>query len=241
MEAGMTRPTLGIMLLDTSFPRIPGDVGNESSYNFPIRLKTIAGATVQRVVFEADPTLSTAFIEGARDLEAAGVAAITSSCGFLAPLQEQVAQAVRVPVFLSSLLQVFMAYTTTQSRVAIITANTASLTDLVLRSAGIAPHIPLAIAGLEDVPAFSEPILQDARADFKVEQIETEMVALARRLLQDYPDIGSVVFECHNLAPYGRAVQAATGKPVFDIIDFARWIYGVIEKRAFPNQGSVSK
>lgn len=237
----MTRPTLGIMLLDTSFPRIPGDVGNSASYGFPIRLRTIAGATVQRVVFEADPTLLAAFIEGARKLEAAGVAAITSSCGFLSPLQEQVAQAVRVPVFLSSLMQVPMAYATTQRRVAIITANAASLTDLVLRSAGIGPHIPLAIAGLEDVPAFSEPILQDAGAELQVEQIEKEMMALAFRLLHEYSDIGSFVFECHNLAPYARAVQAASGKPVFDIIDFAAWVYGVIEKRTFPEQASVSK
>ena len=82
------------------------------------------------------------------------------------------------------------------------------------------------------MPAFREPILQNG-AELQVEQVERDMVALARRLLHDYPDIGSFVFECHNLAPYGRAVQAATGKPVFDIIDFATWIYGTIAKRTF--------
>ena len=230
----MTRPILGIMLLDTSFPRIPGDVGNAASYDFPIRLKTITGATVQRVVFEADPTLLAAFIEGARELEAAGVAAITSSCGFLAPLQAPVAQAVQVPVFLSSLLQVSTAYAITQRRVAIITANAASLTELVLRSAGIGPHIPLVTAGMQDVPAFREPILQNG-AELQVEQVEREMVALARRLLHDYPDIGSFVFECHNLAPYSQAVQGATGKPVFDIIDFAGWAYNSVKKTAYPD------
>ena len=229
----MADATLGIMMLDTSFPRIPGDVGNELSYNFPIRKKTITGATVQRVVFEADPTLLESFIEGARELETAGVSAITSSCGFLSPLQEQVARAVQIPVFLSSLMQVPLAHITTQGRVGILTANAASLTDIVLRSAGIAPHVPLAIAGLQDVPAFRDPILQDG-AELQVEQVELEIVALARNLRREYPDIGSFVFECHNLAPYGRAVQAATGKPVFDIIDFATWIYGAIEKRAFP-------
>ena len=90
----MASAVLGIMLLDTSFPRIPGDVGNELSYNFPIQMKTITGASVQRVVFEPDPTLLEAFIEGARELEIGGVSAITSSCGFLSPLQEQVARAV---------------------------------------------------------------------------------------------------------------------------------------------------
>ena len=101
----MAQKSLGILMLDTSFPRIPGDVGNIRTYNFPVRTKTVAGATVQRVVFEADPSLLDAFIGAARELEAAGVAAITSSCGFLSPLQEGVARAVQVPVFLSSLMQ----------------------------------------------------------------------------------------------------------------------------------------
>jgi hypothetical protein len=229
----MTTTTLGIMMLDTSFPRVPGDVGNAQSYPFPVRLKTIAGATVQRVVFEADPTLLAAFVEGARELEAAGVAAITSSCGFLSPLQAEVARAVRVPVFLSALMQAPVAHAATQGRVAIITANADSLTDHVLRSAGIGPDIPLTVAGLQDVPAFSEPILYNG-AVLRVEQVELELVALTRKLLAEAPDIGAFVFECHNLAPYGRAVQAATGKPVFDIIDFANWIYGTVEKRSFP-------
>jgi hypothetical protein len=233
METGMAGATLGIMKLDTSFPRISGDVANELSYDFPVLMKTITGATVQRVVFEADPTLLESFIEAARELETAGVSAITSSCGFLSPLQEQVARAVQVPVFLSSLMQVPIAHATTQGRVAILTANADSLTDIVLSSASIGPDIPLAIAGLQDVPAFREPILQDG-AELQVEQIELEIVVLARNLLRDYPDIGSFVFECHNLAPYGRAVQVTTAKPVFDIIDFATWIYGIIEKRAFP-------
>ena len=71
------------------------------------------------------------------------------------------AQAVQVPVFLSSLMQLPVVYMSTQGRVAILTANAHSLTDKVLRSAGIAPHIPLAIAGLQDVAAFRDPILQD--------------------------------------------------------------------------------
>jgi hypothetical protein len=121
-----------------------------------------------------------------------------------------------------------------QGRVAILTANEHSLTDIVLRSAGIAPHIPLAIAGLQDIPAFRDPILQDDGAGLQYEQIEVEILALVQNLLHDYPDIASFVFECHNLAPYSRAVQVETGKPVFDIIDFATWIYSNIEKRTFP-------
>jgi Asp/Glu/hydantoin racemase len=228
----MTQPPLGVMLLDTQFPRIPGDVGNTASYDFPVLLKTVPGATVQRVVFEADPALREAFVEAARELESADVAAITSSCGFLSVIQEAVSSAVSVPVFLSSLMQVPMAHAVSGGRIAIVTANANRLTDKVLAAAGITTAIPYVVAGMEDVPAFSAPILYDG-AELDRAQIEREMVAVAEKLTSDHPDVTAFVFECHNLAPYGRAVQAATGLPVFDVIDFAHWVYGTTNKREF--------
>jgi len=225
-------PVLGILLLDTTFPRIPGDVGNEHSYPFPVRIKTVRGATVQRAVYEADLTLRELFIQAAKELAAEGVAAITSSCGFLSPLQKDVAAAVNVPVFLSSLMQVQIAYTMTQRRVAILSANAQSLTAFVLESAGIMPDIPIAPIGLEDVRAFREPILKNGTT-LNREQIQEAILKRVNDMLQTDPEIGSFVFECHNLAPYAQAVQEATGKPVFDIIDFATWVYHNVKKQAY--------
>ena len=227
-------PVLGIMLLDTQFPRIPGDVGHPDSYPFPIRTLTIPGATVQRAVYEADPALLELFIEGARRLESERVCAITSSCGFLSPFQEKVAGAVNVPVFLSSLMQVPCVHAMTRSRVAILTASKPSLTPLVLASAGIPDTIPLVIGGLQDTPAFRDPILGDSATLDKAE-IKTGVVQIAQDLLREYPDTGAFVLECHNLAPYGSGVASATGKPVFDIVSFAQWVYNSIVKREFPD------
>ncbi len=53
---------LGIMQLDTKFERIPGDIGNVASYDFPAKIKIVSGASVQRVVVEGDQTLVTPFI-----------------------------------------------------------------------------------------------------------------------------------------------------------------------------------
>lgn len=226
-------PVLGILLLDTAFPRIPGDVGNPHSYPFPVRIRVVPGATVERVVYQADPSLQAGFIAAAQELAEEGVAAITSSCGYLSPIQEAVAQAVAVPVFLSSLAQVPLAYELTRRRVAIITANARRLAPTVLACAGIGSHIPTAIAGLEDAPAFRDPILKDG-ASLDRDQIERDVVQRSQDLLRSHPDIGAFVFECHNLAPYARAVQQVTGKPVFDIIDYATWVYGTVCKRDFP-------
>lgn len=227
-------PMLGIMLLDTQVPRIPGDVGHPGSYPFPIRLMTIPGATTQRAIYEADPALLEPFIEGARKLESDGVCAITSSCGFLSPLQEEVAGAVSVPVFLSSLMQVAWAHAMTQKRVAILTASKPSLTPFILEKAGTPSSIPLAVGGLQDAPAFRAAILSNG-ATLDKAQIKKDVVHVARDLMSEYADIGAFVLECHNLAPYGSALSFATGKPVFDIATFAQWVYNSIVKRGFPD------
>ena len=229
---------LGILLLETSFPRIPGDVGNPASYDFPVRLYTVPGATVERVVRQADRSLLPAFIQAARLLESEGAAAITSSCGFLSLFQDAVAKAVKVPVFLSSLQQVPLVYAITRRRVAIITAHAGRLSQEVLTCAGIDPNIPLAVSGLEDAPAFSEPIMANGQI-LQKQAIEAEVLERSLALLKQYTDIGAYVFECHNLAPYGQAVQQATGLPVFDVLDFANWVHNGLVKRSYPYPGSV--
>ena len=226
-------PVLGILLLDTHFPRIPGDVGNPRFYPFPVQIKTVTGATVKRAVYEADPDLETLFIDSAIQLAEDGVSAITSSCGFLSPLQKSVAAAVDIPVFLSSLIQVNLAFMMTQRRVAVFTANAERMTKLVLESAGITVDIPIALVGLEDISAFRDPILKNGTT-LEPEQIEREILSRVDDLLQIHPDIGSFVFECHNLAPYAKAVQTVSGRPVFDIIDFAKWVYTTIKKHEYP-------
>jgi len=44
-----TIPELGILMLDTAFPRILGDVGNEQTWPFPVRIRRVHGATPTRV------------------------------------------------------------------------------------------------------------------------------------------------------------------------------------------------
>src|SRR4029077_5973685 len=98
--------TVGILMLDTQFPRIPGDMGNASTFPFPVRYQRVEGASPDLVVRRGAAGLLPAFIDGARRLEHEGVGAITTNCGFLVKLQRELAAAVRFPVFTSSLLLV---------------------------------------------------------------------------------------------------------------------------------------
>ena len=97
---------IGIMMLEAQFPRIPGDMGNATTWDFPVHYKLVRGATPDRVVRQGAEGLLDTFIAAAHELVAEGVDGITTNCGFLSLFQQQVSEAVPVPVVMSSLMQV---------------------------------------------------------------------------------------------------------------------------------------
>ena len=50
-------PFLGVLMLQTRFPRLPGDVGHPASFSMPVHHRVVPGASAQRVVREGDPLL----------------------------------------------------------------------------------------------------------------------------------------------------------------------------------------
>ena len=83
--------TVGILMLDTRFPRIPGEMGNATTFPFPVRYHRVAGAIPDLVVRRGAAGLLPAFVDGARQLEREGVGAISTNCGFLVKFQKEMA------------------------------------------------------------------------------------------------------------------------------------------------------
>jgi Asp/Glu/hydantoin racemase len=221
--------TVGILMLDTRFPRIPGDMGHAATFPFPVRYHRVPGASPDLVVRRGAAGLLPAFVEGARQLEREGVGAVTTNCGFLVKYQAELAAAVRVPVLTSSLLLVPLVHRMLPPgrRVGILTVDSAGLGDEHLRGAGIGGDIPLAVAGLEGEKEFTRVLLGD-EAELDVDQAREEHVRVARRLVTDHPDIGAIVLECTNMPPYAADVQRATGLPVFDIVSLVTLVHGAL-------------
>lgn len=99
---------LGVLMLDTRFPRPPGDIGNRETFEragIPVRFATLRGASPQKIVRDADPAFLQPFLDEAAALAAQGARLISTSCGFLARYQAVLQAAVPVPVVTSSLLQ----------------------------------------------------------------------------------------------------------------------------------------
>lgn len=215
--------TLGILMLDTHFPRIKGDVGCPESFSFPVRKLTVQGASPDRVVREADPSLLEPFLQAAEQLEREGCTAITTSCGFLAMFQKEMAARVRIPVFTSSLLQARLAYSLLPAGkiIGILTADGSKLGERHFRGAGI-EDIPKVVYGMEGTHFYD--IYVGDRPDLDPEKAGRELKERAEIMLKEHPEIGAVVCECTNMPPYTPALRASCGLPVYDILTLAGYI-----------------
>ena len=229
--------TVGILMLDTRFPRITGDMGNATTFPFPVRYHRVTGADPDLVVRRGAEGLLPAFVEGARALEREGVGAITTNCGFLIKYQAELARAVRVPVFTSSLLLVPLVHRTLPAgqRIGIMTVNAASLTTEHLRSAGVGADVPLAVVGMETEKEFTRALL-DNEMELDVDLAREEHVRVARRLVAEHPDVGAIVLECTNMPPYTADIQRETGRPVFDVLSLVTMFHGALAAAQSPRR-----
>jgi len=208
---------LGVLMLETRFPRVLGDIGNPASFNFPVRYSIVRGASPARVVRERAAGLLEPFIAAARELVEQGCGAISTSCGFLALFQPQLQAALPVPVATSSLLQVapLQAGLPPGRRVGIITIDAKALTADHLRGVGAAPDTP--IAGVRAAGEFARAIMGDA-AELDTDQLRAEVLEAGARLVQAHPEVAALVLECTNMPPYAAALAQASRLPVYDIL-----------------------
>ena len=225
-------PTLGILSLDTAFPRILGDAGNPASYPMPVRLRVVDGADGPVIVRGGRPPadLVARFRGAAQALEADGAAAIVSTCGFLVTVQADIAAAVRVPVMVSALsLLPSLTMTVGGRPIGVLTASAPSL-DGALAAAGL-PAQAVRVAGLDDVPAFADVFpVPKARQSDRLDRAALEAAAVAKAcaLMDGEPDLGAILLECGNLPPYAAAIRAATGLPVVSILDAADLLWSAV-------------
>jgi Asp/Glu/hydantoin racemase len=224
--------SVGILMLEARFPRIPGDMGNALTWPFPVHYKVVRDASPDRVVRNGAEGLYERFLDAARELVEDGVDGITTNCGFLALFQEELSEALKVPVATSSLMQVPMVERLLPpgKRVGILTISAASLSKEHLAKAGCA--LDTAIAGTPEHGEFTTSIL-DNGLQLDVEKARRENVDAAVKFATIHPELGAIVLECTNMVPYAADIRAATGLPVFTIYNFICWFQAGLSPREF--------
>ncbi|MGI4951261.1 MAG: aspartate/glutamate racemase family protein [Janthinobacterium lividum] len=222
---------LGILMLDARFPRIPGDMGNAGTWPFPVLYKVVRGATPEKVVLHGAAGLLPDFLAAAAELVALGAEAITTNCGFLSLFQREIAAHTGVPVMTSSLLQVPWVQATLPPgrRVGLVTVCAGSLTPAHLAAAGVPPDIP--VAGTEHGREFFRVLIRAESQDMDIGLARQDVVEAGRALVDRHPEVGAIVLECTNMPPYAADLQAATGRPVYDVYSMVSWFQAGLRPR----------
>ncbi len=223
---------VGILMLEARFPRIPGDMGNATTWPFPVLYKVVRDASPDRVVRRRAEGLLDAFIAAARELIADGADGITTNCGFLALFQREIADAVGVPVATSSLMQVPLVdrMLPKGKRAGVLTISASTLTPEHLAGAGCPPDVP--VGGTEGGREFTRVILGN-EPELDVEAARRDNVEAALALVDRHPELGAIVLECTNMVPYAADISAATGLPVYSIESFVTWFHAGLVPRRF--------
>ena len=209
---------IGIICLDSKFPKPSGHIRNPTTFKFPTIQHVVKGVDVKKLLFERTPELIEPFVQAAKELEQSGVEAISGSCGFLALYQKEIAAAVNIPVFLSSLLQVpliQMMYSP-NVRIGILTASQQALTSEHLQGVGIVRQDNLFIKGMEGKEHFWTCIVEGEQHDFDMKIMEQEVRNSAKELKKQY-DVDVLVLECTDLSAFSASIQEEVQVPIFDI------------------------
>lgn len=207
-------PVLGLLMLDTRFPRPPGDIGHPGTFAFAVRRRVVRGATPDRVVHADDPAVLPPFVDAALALAAQGCSAIATSCGFLARWQPELQAALPLPVWSSALLQLAEAQAAGR-RCGVITIDAAALGAAHFAGVGADPATP--VEGITPGSALQRTLLHDLPT-LDLDDAQAQVLAAAQRLRSRAPGIDTLVLECTNLPPYAPALRAAPGMTVLDVV-----------------------
>ena len=219
-------------MLEAQFPRIPGDMGNATTWPFPVLYKVVRGASPQKVVNERATGLLDRFLDAARELVRLGADGITTNCGFLALYQREIAHAAGVPVATSSLMQIpfLQSVLPPGKRVGVVTISKESLSADHLRAIGVDPGVP--VVGTEGRREFHRVIVKDELV-MDVAQAEADILDAGRELVAQHDDIGAVLLECTNMLPYAARLRDELQLPVYDIYSFMMWFHSGLQPRRF--------
>jgi hypothetical protein len=222
----------GILMLDSTIPRIPGDPGHAGTFPFPVRYEVIRDYPFQELI-DGDPSHLHLILSAAKELEAAGVSFIAADCGLFSVFQRQISTALQIPFLGSalSLIPLLARFLPETIHLGVITGDTRLLRKHHLIGAG-ADGTPLVISGMEKSLEFQDVVIHRGNA-LNVEKMRNEVLEAADALLEFETPLGAVILECSNLASFRSDIQKKLNIPVFDIVTLIEFFAQGYQHRDF--------
>lgn len=227
---------MGFIGVQIYFKRVSGDALNPRTWPFPLIREEVAGSTLADLV--TDKAYPASFIDNfvaaaQRLVTVHGCVGIITDCGFLAATQREVAERIDVPVATSALCQLpsIFAWLPRGKGVGVVTFDATKLTARHFETVGVVDVERVHVGGPAEDGALRTLVLE-ASNEHDHDEIEKELVQCVQDLIQAHPDIGAILLECTQMAPFAEGVQAAVKLPVYDIYTMGTWFYsGLVRRR----------
>ncbi|MDO5037798.1 MAG: aspartate/glutamate racemase family protein [Tissierellia bacterium] len=211
--------------------QLVGNSTHPDTFDFPLDIVRVAGARWETILVNPDQEVLGRMIDLAQELEKKGYGAITTSCGFNAIFQEDLARSVKIPVLSSSLLQIpyIQAIIGTKRPVPVVTASSQYLTEEHFAKTGTQDLSQIYVYGMEDYSSEWKKVNQEDQ-DLDLDRLKEEIGDLADLIVKEHPQAGAILLECTDLPPFADLVRERTGLPVFDFVSMMENAYQVLDK-----------
>ncbi len=75
----------------------------------------------------------------------------------------------------------------------------------------------------------SLPAVLNAEPSMDVAKCELDVLDAGQELIDKHPDVGAIVMECHDFAPYAAALRKKLNMPVYSVYSFLTWFHAGLE------------
>jgi len=224
-------PTVGIVQLPANIPMMPGDVGNPTTFNFPVLYESIQEIDPMWILADKPhPVVMKKIIAACKRLTMQGVTTIMGNCGFFANYQPEVSASLDpgVQFFNGSLMQLPMLLTSVgaNKKVGILTASKKLLMPSpAIKNSGVsdADKKRLVVYGNEDGEQMNR--VTGEAGSYSPKKLEKELVDLAKKMVKENPDVGAILLECTEFPPHASAIQKAVRLNVWDFVTMTEFMH----------------
>lgn len=221
---------IGIIAVNLNYPKLPGNVANATTFSFPVLYEVVEFEIEE--LFAGAERIEAQIVEAAKKLAAGGVRAIVGACGYFGHFQQCVAEAVDIPVFMSSISQVPLIKLGLKKKEKILTlvASGEDVTAEFFQKSGAQLEDCL-ICEIGSLESFAP--IRWGKTELDNQQLTQDLVSLVQEQLAKHPEVGAILLECSDLPPYACALQQATGLAVFDFITLINWVHSSVVQRMY--------
>lgn len=222
----VTGQPIGLLQTHSWMPKPPGHVSCKASYPYPVRHMPVRELIAESLIANEQGLIPNLVEAGERIEREFGARIIGSSCGYFGNYQKEVADCLHTPTYLSSVIQAPWALSAMQpeQKLGVICADETKMTFELMESCGCtrADYERCVVYGAQDNPMFH--FMRQNLGHYNIAMFGEELVALAKKLVIEHPEVGAILLECTEMPSYAAPIQAATNLPVYDYITLLNFL-----------------